>query len=420
MDESLKRELDALIKENALSCPFAVMTIPKQDSVGLDLHSKPPLPADAGVRDLYWAQYHCLTALGTLMNSYANFRDTEAYERVQAQLSRTLDEKLQIAQYESTTTEDPSLAEAKEAYLKGATIELITYRTVDPIEANEIAQQIWCCEIDEDDSAHDDEMLASYFESLVPIRLKVLQLIVRRPGASFAALRNFCSKHRIRLSFLHDLDPPDDEILVGLTYLRRESLDNGGTCTQRQRHMITREVSTHAAPYIKKPSHWNAMVYGENLGLAIIAEIERQVRAENNKKLRPAGGGDTEEDAGKQGKMVADAEQCPHESARKIERLNSSMPPYQREPDAATYPERAAKLDKVDKEKALEMGRWIFWNWQSGKWTWQDIVTAFDRKFGKIGREHTTRETLGRRADLYVKWVNKHCDGAKLTKRKGR
>ncbi|HBJ35361.1 MAG TPA: hypothetical protein DDZ51_11545, partial [Planctomycetaceae bacterium] len=139
-------------------------------------------------------------------------------------------------------------------------------------------------------------------------------------------------------------------------------------------------------PHIKTSIAWQSLVYGDNLGKAILRSYDI------NATLPPPGP-----------KRRWPAPLPVHPVNWLTRSIDSEMPDFPGEP-SNTQP-YGHSIDR------LMLDRWLFWSWQCGRWTWPEIC-AHGSEIGPLarwkedaGKNPDQSKTAKKRAKEYGDWI---------------
>lgn len=200
------------------------------------------------------------------------------------------------------------------------------------------------------------------------------------PARVWRQLREMLDETGFFPSFLSRCNPSLCETVAGMSYVTRPE---GSGC--RETKIDDGGVSYKVLPcvLIETPElEWLAIAHGPHLGQAIVNAFDLEQR------LPPA------ED------RVWPAPGPEHPRIWLTRELESEIPPYHEE--ASEYPKGSDRLNQ---------DRWLYWTWQSGRWTWPEISNAADGKGvhfrPKAGSSPSPDRTrsLKLRATTYAKWI---------------
>ena len=228
-----------------------------------------------------------------------------------------------------------------------------------------------------------------------PEKRKILIVISPDPERVWDQIQKIKTQLSFVPEFFDELRPTNQEMVAGVSYLQVDNSSGKPICRTRSLSPDRTEVIYQEIAHIKTSMPWDAMAYGDNLANSFLKAYDLQA------VLPPPGDGR---------KWPAD---CPEHPCNWLLRsLDDPMPPYPGEPDLklAPYPK--------GKEK-LELDRWLFWTWKSGRVTWPEICKK-SIKFGRLarpkkdpetplkkapGKADSQARTAKRRALAYAEWI---------------
>ena len=218
--------------------------------------------------------------------------------------------------------------------------------------------------------------------------IKLLFVIHPRPDEAWGIMTRIAAELHFVPEFLHELQPAAQEMVPGLTYLQVDQNDGRASCSSRAIAPDRNDIINGSVVHIETSPPWVAMVYGDNLGAAILEAHQL------SESLPPPGP--------ERKWPVASGLAQSHPFNWLTRDLQDEIPRFSEEPDGASYPPGEGKL---------HLDRWLFWNWQCGRWTWTEIC----KQSGAIGqlaraKRNTAQspdqtKTAKARAQQYGKWL---------------
>lgn len=216
--------------------------------------------------------------------------------------------------------------------------------------------------------------------------VKIFVAISPQPVETWNAVQRLRNQLSFVPEFFNDLRPVDHEMVSGVTYLQVDQAGSKSACYARCVTDDQGRVMGNDVLHIKTSIAWQSLIYGDNLGRAILQSYDLSAT------LPPPGP-----------KRRWPGPPPVHPVNWLTRPIDSEMPLFPGEP-SSTQPYGHS----VDK---LVLDRWLFWTWQCGRWTWLEICTHANN-IGPIARwkrdagiRPDQSKTAKKRAGEYGTWV---------------
>ncbi|HBJ36373.1 MAG TPA: hypothetical protein DDZ51_16815 [Planctomycetaceae bacterium] len=215
-------------------------------------------------------------------------------------------------------------------------------------------------------------------------RTKILVVFSSDPTRSREQIENIKTQLSFVPEFFDELRPINQEMVPDVSYLQVDNSSGKPICRTRSLLPDQSQVLSEALVHVDTSIPWDAMVYGDSLADSILHAYDLH-NALPAKRIWPA-----------------NCPEFPHNWARR--ELSDDIPRYPGEPDVniAVYPKGPERL---------LLDRWLFWSWQSGRWTWAEIYED-ERRKASLARDKRDASgnpdrarTARKRASDYAEWI---------------